>query len=69
MLQIELRKTLCRFIQHYSEHASGLRSNDPNSMEKFESIIFSPIVPDSEKIPATFDGVDQLGKLVKSIKQ
>lgn len=68
LLQIELRKTLCSFIQSYSKYSSELKENDPNSLEKFESIIFSGIVSDEAKLPATFDGIEQLGKLIKSVK-
>jgi hypothetical protein len=68
LLQIELRKTLCRFIQHYSEYSSQIKGKDKESLDKFENIIFSGIVSDDEKLPSTFDGVDQLGKLIKSIR-
>lgn len=68
LLQIELRKTLCRFIQSYSEYSTGIKNKDINSLDKFESIIFSGIVSDSDKMPSTFDGLDQVGKLIKSLK-
>ena len=68
LLQIELRKTLCRFIQHYSEYSSGIKEKDEVALEKFENIIFSGIVSDDERLPTTFDGVEQLGKLIKSVK-
>lgn len=68
LLQIELRKTLCRFIQHYSEYSSGVKEKDKEALEKFENIIFSGIVSDDERLPTTFDGVEQLGKLIKSVK-
>jgi hypothetical protein len=32
--------------------------------EKFENIIFSPLVPSDDKIPTTFDGMEQLAKMV-----
>lgn len=68
LLQIELRKTLCRFIQHYSEYSSKIKEKDKESLDKFENIIFSGIVSDDERLPTTFDGVEQLGKLIKSVK-
>lgn len=68
IMQIELRQTLCQFIQSYSEYAAELKSKDPTSLEKFESLIFSGILSDSEKLPSTFDGIDQIGALLKNLK-
>jgi hypothetical protein len=68
LLQIELRKTLCRFIQHYSEYSSKLKQQDKESLSKFESVIFSGIVSDNEKLPSSYDGMEQLVSLIKSIK-
>ncbi|MEZ8437768.1 hypothetical protein AB6D90_14020 [Vibrio splendidus] len=68
IMQIELRQTLCQFIQSYSEYASDLKAKDPTSLEKFESLIFSGILSDSEKLPSTFDGIDQIGALLKNLK-
>jgi hypothetical protein len=67
--QIELRKTLCSFIQKYSEYAKEMKANDGNSLEKFEAIIFSNIMPSEDKIPSTFDGIDQIAKLIESVKK
>ncbi len=69
LLQIELRKTLCRFIQHYSEYSSKLKVQDKDSLSKFENIIFSGIVSDDGRLPSTYDGIEQLRSLVKSFKQ
>ncbi|MFM2589663.1 hypothetical protein [Vibrio sp. TBV020] len=69
LLQIDLRMTLCRFIHNYSEYASDMKKQDKFSLEKFENIIFSGITASTENIPSTFDGVEQLGKLIKSVKQ
>ncbi|MDC5850881.1 hypothetical protein OPW32_16935 [Vibrio europaeus] len=68
LLQISLRKTLCRFIQHYADYSSELKSKDQNSLAKFESIIFSGIVGDDEKLPSTYDGLEQFGKFIKNLK-
>lgn len=67
-LQIELRKTLCQFIQSYSEYAVKMRTKDSAALEKFENLIFSGILSNPEKIPSTFDGIDQIGELLKKIK-
>ncbi|MCK8086871.1 hypothetical protein [Vibrio sp. 1CM8B] len=68
IMQIELRQTLCQFIQSYAEYASELKSKDSTSLEKFESLIFSGILSDSEKLPSTFDGIDQISALLKNLK-
>jgi len=68
LLQIELRKTLCRFIQSYSGYSSEIKKNDVDSLTKFENIIFSPIVSDDEKLPSSYEGIEQIAKLIKSSK-
>ena len=64
LLQIDLRKTLCRFIQSYATYSSEIKKQDSKSLEKFESIIFSGIVAEDRNIPSTFDGGEQFGKWI-----
>ncbi|CAH1605391.1 hypothetical protein [Vibrio jasicida] len=68
IIQIELRQTLCQFIQSYAEYSAKIKENDPLALEKFENLIFSGILSDSEKLPTTFDGLEHLGTVVKAIK-
>jgi hypothetical protein len=68
LLQLELRKTLCQFIQSYVEYAGKHRSSNADSLSKFESVVFSGIVGSEEKMPATFDGIEQLTSLLKTVK-
>jgi len=68
LLQIDLRKTLCRFIQHYSEYSSEIKKQDSESLAKFENIIFSGIVTEDGSLPSTYDGIEQIGKLIKSAR-
>jgi hypothetical protein len=68
LLQLDLRKTLCRFIQHYTDYSQEIKTKDKDSLAKFENIIFSGIVTDDGNLPSTYDGIDQLGKLFKSVK-
>ncbi|MGY5451095.1 hypothetical protein ACVFI8_09160 [Agarivorans sp. MS3-6] len=68
LLQIDLRKTLCRFIQHYSDYSSEIKKQDADSLEKFENVIFSGIVTDEGNLPSTYDGIEQISKLIKSAK-
>jgi hypothetical protein len=67
-LQIDLRKTLCQFIQSYAEYSSEIKKQDSTALEKFESLIFSGVLSDPEKLPSTYDGLDQLGNFIKNIK-
>ncbi|WP_233964322.1 hypothetical protein [Pectobacterium versatile] len=66
VVQIELRKSLCAFIQNYSEYAENMK--DKESLRKFENVIFSNIMPSEDKIPSTFDGIEQIAKLIESVK-
>ncbi|KQN57998.1 hypothetical protein [Erwinia sp. Leaf53] len=67
-MQIELRKSLCRFIQRYAEYSKEIKSKDANLLVKFEEVIFSNIMVSPEKIPSTFDGLEQMAALIKSLK-
>ena len=69
ILQIELRQTLCQFIQNYADYSKEIRTNDSHPLEKFENLIFSGIICDAENLPSTFDGMDQIGKLFSSLKK
>ncbi len=66
LLQIELRKTLCRFIQSYAEYTKGIKEG---SLAKFENIIFSGIVASDERLPTTFDGLEQLTGMIKAFQR
>lgn len=68
LLQIDLRMTLCAFIQDYANYSSEIKSKDKEALEKFENIIFSGLVGDNDKIPSTFDGMEQISSFIKSIK-
>ncbi len=68
ILQIELRQTLCQFIQNYAEYSKEIRTTDSHPLEKFENLIFSGIISDAENLPSTFDGMDQITKLLTSLK-
>ncbi len=68
LLQLELRKTLCQFIQSYSSYAKEMKATDNSSLEKFENLIFSGIIANEENLPSTFDGLEQLSKIIQSLK-
>lgn len=66
--QIELRKSLCKFIQNYAQYSSKIKKDDASALEKFEAIIFSNIVMTDDKLPSTFDGIESIANLIKSAK-
>lgn len=69
VLQIELRRTLCQFIESYTDYSNDVKGDkETNPLEKFENLIFSGIISDSENLPSTFDGMDQITKLLTSLK-
>lgn len=68
ILQIELRRTLCRFIQSYADYAQKIRTETNNPLEKFESLIFSGLVASDDSLPTTFDGLDKIADLIKKVK-
>lgn len=68
IMQLELRQTLCQFIQSYAGYSAEIKKQDSAALEKFENLIFSGILSDPEKLPSTFDGLEQIGNLIKSVK-
>jgi hypothetical protein len=66
LTQLRLRMSLCRFIQNYADYATQIKSKNPEALAKFESLIFAGIVSSEDKLPSTFDGMDQLAALAKS---
>lgn len=64
ILQLDLRLSLCQFIYNYSTESKDMRDNMKDSLDRFESIIFSPIVANEEQIPTTFDNLDQFIKMM-----
>ena len=67
-LQLDLRIALCQFIQSYAEYSVKIKKDDPSTLAKFEAVVFSSLVPESEGIPSTFDGAEQLANLIKTIR-
>ncbi|WP_416757421.1 hypothetical protein ACNI65_14205 [Roseateles sp. So40a] len=68
LLQLEFRATLCQFIQSYATYSSEIKKTNNVALEKFESLVFSGLLSNEDKLPATFDGADQIVKLFKSAR-
>lgn len=69
IMQLELRQSLCQFIQSYAEYAKKIKTDDKDALEKFENLIFSSILSNPNKVPGTFDGVEGLTSLLKELKK
>ncbi|WP_240600401.1 hypothetical protein [Neisseria sicca] len=69
IMQLELRQSLCQFIQNYAEYAKKIKTDDKDALEKFENLIFSSILSNPDKVPGTFDGVEGLTSLLKELKK
>ncbi|AFU20372.1 hypothetical protein [Actinobacillus suis] len=69
IMQLELRQSLCQFIQSYADYAKEIKEKDGVSLEKFENLIFSSILSTPDKVPSTFDGLEQLSNLIKEFKK
>lgn len=68
LLQVDLRISLCQFIESYAEYVSKLREKDSTALNKFEALIFSGLVTEESGIPSTFDGVEQVANLIRSLR-
>ena len=79
ILQLELRQSLCAFIQDYikqKQNKDTIRKNgngenvtvQDDAWKKFEDLIFSNILADTKQMPSTFDGIDSIAKLIQSVK-
>lgn len=68
LLQIDLRISVCQFVESYADYVSNLRTKDSSALSKFEALIFSGLVTEEAGIPSTFDGVEQIASLIKSIR-
>ncbi|QJB55976.1 hypothetical protein [Pseudodesulfovibrio sp. zrk46] len=65
LLQLDLRMSLCEFIQSYSEYKTEIE--DKEALNRFEQVVFSGIVSEESKIPAAFDGLEQLAKVINTV--
>lgn len=68
LIQIDLRMTLCQFVQDYARYAKEVRQDSPQLLERFDQIVFSGIVNSEGAIPSTFDGLEQIANLIDKFK-
>lgn len=69
LLQLRLRLELCAFVEGYSEFIEPIREKaGSDTLAKFESIVFSGITLDPQKVPSQFDGIESILTFIKAIK-
>lgn len=68
LIQIDLRMTLCQFVQDYADYAKVVRKDSPQLLERFDQLVFSGIVNSEAAIPSTFDGLEHLANLIDKFK-
>ncbi|MGN8142943.1 hypothetical protein ACTJK3_18840 [Pseudomonas sp. 22105] len=69
LIQIDLRMTLCQFVQDYAVYAKEVSKDSPQLLDRFDQIVFSGIVNDEGAIPSTFDGLEHLANLISKVKK
>lgn len=67
LVQIELRLSLCAFIDQYVEYRKKNETKIEKVLEMFDSLIFSPIQTNENNIPAMFDGIEALAGLADKV--
>ena len=68
IMQLDFRYSLCQFIGAYSEYSRKIKEANGNALDKFESLIFSNLLSESDNIPSTFDGLDNLASLINNMR-
>ncbi|WP_010433078.1 hypothetical protein [Enterobacter mori] len=67
LVQIELRLSLCAFINEYVEYRRKNNASIDKVLDSFDSLIFSPIQTNENNIPSMFDGVEAIAGLAEKI--
>jgi hypothetical protein len=69
IMQIELRMTLCQFIQDYAEYAEDIKKKSADTLSRFESVVFSPISSSDVINLSVVDGLEQIANFVKAARE
>lgn len=67
LLQIDLKLSLCSFIDNYVKYRKEHNTNVRKVLDSFDAVIFSPIQSNENNIPSMFDGVEVLANLADKI--
>ncbi|MCP1629655.1 archaellum component FlaC [Citrobacter amalonaticus] len=67
LMQIELRLSLCAFIDGYVEYRRKNNIDIENVLDSFDALIFSPIQTNENNIPAMFDGLEAIAGVAEKV--
>lgn len=67
LTQIELRLSLCSFIDGYVEYRKKNDIAIDTVLDAFDSLIFSPIQTNENNIPAMFDGLEAIAGVAEKV--
>ena len=67
LMQIELRLSLCSFIDGYVEYRKKNDIAIDKVLDAFDSLIFSPIQTNENNIPAMFDGLEAIAGVAEKV--
>ncbi|MBT0654778.1 hypothetical protein [Geomobilimonas luticola] len=65
LLQLKMRLSICQFIENYIKFK---KDSNVGELDKFETLIFSNLMPNADQIPPTFEGLEHLSKLLGEFK-
>ena len=68
ILQIDLRMTLCSFVESYSEFAIKVRASDTEMLAKFEEVVFSEVAFGDSALPSAFEGVEHVSSIFGKLR-
>lgn len=66
--EIDLKITLCQFVQDYADYAEDIKKKSEGTLEKFETVVFSAISTGDSQNLSFVDGLEQIVNLVKAAK-
>jgi len=66
---LQLRLTLCQFIESYLEFANMAKNKSSGALQAFEGMIFGPLPSGDGALPATLDGLEQIAKIAQSLRK
>ena len=66
---LQLRLALCSFIEGYLDFSAKASSRKADvGLQSFEALIFGNLPYDDPSLPATLDGIEQIAKILQSVK-
>ncbi|WP_067095521.1 hypothetical protein [Marinomonas atlantica] len=69
ILQMELRVTLCSFIEDYIKYSKDIKKEDKEALAMFEKVVFSEINDARNPAPAFFEGLEGIANVINSSKK